>query len=58
MISDEPKLCYDCEIKFGHVIKYRVHRPNGRGNLAFSHYGGIGKKWEALNMHGCSIIKH
>jgi hypothetical protein len=58
MVLDESKLCYSHEIGFGQVVSYRIHRPNGGGNLALHHCGGSKKKREASNMHGFPKIEH
>jgi hypothetical protein len=54
---DESKLRYGREIFFGQATNYGIHRSNGRGNLAFSHCGGIKIEWEASNLHGFPKIE-
>ncbi len=51
-VSDEPKLCRDCEIRCGQVFSCRVHHHNGGGNFSLSHCGGVIKEWKASNLCG------
>jgi hypothetical protein len=54
---DEFELCRGHETRFGQVINYGIHHSNGRGNLVFSHCGGIEKEWEAPNLNGFPKIE-
>jgi hypothetical protein len=54
---DESELCCSRETRFGQAINCGIHHSNGRGNLTFSHCGGIKKEWEAPNLHGFPKIE-
>jgi hypothetical protein len=52
MVSNEFKLCCSYKTRFGQATNCKIHHPNGGGNLALSHCGGIEKEWEVSNLHG------
>jgi hypothetical protein len=54
---DESELCCGCEARFGQITNCGIHHSNGRGNLVFSHCGGIEKEWEVPNLHGFMKIE-
>jgi hypothetical protein len=54
---DESKLHCGRGTRFGQAANYGIHRSNGKGNLAFSHCGGMEKEWEVPNLHGIPKIK-
>jgi hypothetical protein len=52
MVSNESKLRCGHEVRFGQATSCEIHPPSGGGSLALSHYGGIEKEWETLNLCG------
>jgi hypothetical protein len=52
MVLGESELCCGHKTRFIQATNYKIHRPNGGGNLALSHCGGTEKEWEVLNLRG------